>query len=605
MQSFIKESETKKKFNEGARNWTMEVRDVAYKVEHIIDEFIYLKKEIHDNFREEKRYGFEKAEEGSTSNDDTERWRHYAESSLFTEEDDLLAIEENKDMLVRWLIAKEASVKLYAVVGMGGLEKITLVTQAYKSQAMKKHFRCHTWISVSQSYRIKELLKSLIKELFKENRGAALNEIGMMDYRQLLQTIISHLQGKRYLVVLDDVWNMKVWSLLRFAFPDNKCGSRVMLTTRQEDVASSFSSSLGGIGSHVFHLKPLHVDKALTLFCKKAFWNIPERRCPREFESPTRHIVGKCRGLPLAIVAIGSLMALRETAILEWLRVENSLGSELSNNTILERLKNILLLSFNDLQSYRKHFFLYCSIFPVDYQIRRTRWSSWGAIFYRNLEIKKLTKFLYDRSKRGDSKAYWELDPTKFGITMGRREDGTELCASLPKMKYLLGLKVMTKNEEEALDLESLPPPPLLQKISLFGPIENIPHWVGTHENLKRAYDGQELCFHAGDFPKLKMLCSLGLLNTLVVSTLKELYLWEMPEQLVEGLRKDVDGDRPKVCHIPIIRHRVLKEGKWVVEYLSLVERMPFSENKMRVQDFKGLNFHSKEVISSAATVWA
>ncbi|XP_077213102.1 disease resistance protein RPM1-like isoform X1 [Tasmannia lanceolata] len=882
MQSFIKDAETKKQLSEGVRNWTMEVRDVAYKVEDIIDEFMYcmekqqrhhrfrmgfllkaihlpktifvrhqfatqlqvVKKEIYEISERRKRYGLEKIEEGSSSsNDDTQRRRRYAESSLFIEEDELVGIEKNKDKLVRWLIEEEASLKLLPVVGMGGLGKTTLVTQAYKSQVeVKKHFQCHAWISVSQSFRIEELLKRLIKELFDENMGAAPNEIGVMDFRQLVETIKSYLQGKRYVVVLDDVWTLDVWPQIRAAFPDDKRGSRVMLTTRQVDVASSFSSSSssGGIRSPVFHVEPLLEDEAFILFCKKAFWNIPERRCPRELESSTRRIVGKCQGLPLAIVALGSLMALKENTVLEWKKVENSLGWEISNNPMLERVKSILLLSFNNLPYYLKHCFLYCSIFPEDHLIRRARlirlWvaegfveerrgltmeeaaehylnelifrsmlqvanetidgrvkecrmhdllrelalstsenegfsmvsdgqeasvggrvrrlsvhkirdnipSSTGASQLRSFfmfvndtissstlnkitssfrllrvldlenssissvpdilgdlfnlrylsfhrttvrelpkslgklcnlqtldlrrtqieqlpgEVLKLQKLrhliafrildetfsrfdygvgvllpteiwkLRSLQSLSDVKANGEIvkhvgnltQLRKLGIEMVRREDGIELCASITKMTCLQILDVTTANEEEALDLESLSPPPSLHNIALCGPLENLPRWFLTLENLtqlmlhwsrlrddplaflgplpnltrlilRKAYDGQELCFHAGDFPKLKrlLMCDMVQLNFIrmeegtmqsieeielercgelkmlpcgieYLTTLKELYLVETSEELVARLRTDESGDRLKVSHIPIIRHFFSEEGK-------------------------------------------
>ncbi|XP_077213819.1 disease resistance protein RPM1-like [Tasmannia lanceolata] len=885
MQSFLKDAETKKHLNEGARNWTMEVRDVMYQVEDIIDEFMYrmekqqighgfkmgflhkaihfprviyvrhqfatqlqvVKKEIIEISERRKRYGLEKIEEGSSSNDDTQRWSRYAESSLFVEQDEMVGIEKNKDMLVRWLIAEEPQRMLFAVAGMGGLGKTTLVTQAYKSQAVKKHFHCHVWISVSQSYRIEELLKSLIKELFMANKEAAPREIGIMDYRQLVETIISYLRGKRYVVVLDDVWNVDVWTSINVAFPDDRCGSRVMFTTRQEDVASS-STSLGGIGSHVFHLEPLHDDEALTLFCKKAFWNIPERRCPRELEPSAQRIVGKCQGLPLAIVAVGSLMALRDKTMLEWNKVEYSLGYELSNNPMLETVKKILLLSFNYLPYYLKHCFLYCSIFPEDHLISRKRlirlWVAEGFVeerrgltmeevaedylkqlIFRNmlqvgetneygrlrkckmhdlmrdlalstsekerfcmvydgqetsvssrarrlsihkisdnipssvsasylrslfifdndtipsytfkeissgfrllrvldlensliqsvpdtvgdlfnlrylnlrwtavgelpktlgklcnlqildirwtnieklpceiLNLKKLRHLLASRNRRVHTPIFgfftglqppmgiWKLRSLqslysieakgdivrdvgnltqlrKFGISMVKRVDGKELCASITKMKSLLILRVMTTNEEEALDIESLSTvPPFLHKISLYGYLEKLPHWVGTLDNLMhltlywsrlredplaslqalpnlaklilvKAYIGQELCFHAGDFPKLKklLLQDMNQLNSIRIqegamqsidklylircgelkmlpwgieylTTLKELYLQEMSDQLVVRLRTDETGDRSKVCHIPKILNFFWIEGKLHSEDLS------------------------------------
>ncbi|XP_077213825.1 disease resistance protein RPM1-like [Tasmannia lanceolata] len=240
MQSFLNDAEKKEHLNEGARNWMIEVRDVIYEVEDIIDELKHhmenqqggllhffrtifvrhqlatqlqdIKKKVHNISERRNRYGLEKIEEGSASNDDSVRWHRYAASSFFLKEDDIVGMEKNKDLLLRWLTREEAPLMLCAVVGMGGLGKTTLVTQAYNSQAVKKHFHCYAWISVSQAYQIEELLKSLIKELFKVNKEAAPKEIDKMDYRQLVESTISYLQGKRYVVVLDDVWSVDVWS---------------------------------------------------------------------------------------------------------------------------------------------------------------------------------------------------------------------------------------------------------------------------------------------------------------------------------------------------------------------------------------------------------
>ncbi|XP_077212819.1 disease resistance protein RPM1-like [Tasmannia lanceolata] len=458
---------------------------------------------------------------------------------------------------------------LFAVVGMGGLVKTTLVTQTY-NHAVKKHFHCHAWICVSQSYQIEELLKRLIKELLKANMEVPPNEIHKMDYRQLVETTISYLWGKKYVVVLDDVWTMDVWSQISVAFRNDKCGSRVMLTTRQVDVASS-SSFLGGIGSCVFHLEPLHDDKALTL-----------------------------------LATCNCLMALREKTILDWKKVENSIGSDLSNNPIFERLKSILLLSFNDLPYYLKHCFLYCSIFPEDQIIKRKKtirlWVAEGFVEERRgLTMEEVAEeYLNGLIFRTKGEIVTDVGNLtqlrKFGITMARREYGRELSASITKMKSLLVLKIVANNEEETLELKTFSLPHLY-KILLLGHLDKLPHWLGTLDNLTHTmgrgcaymmetslssryilgrHDSIEFYKDRGEnnesierldlarFGELKML-PWGIEY---LTTLKGLFLWHMLEQLVARLRTDESGDRLKVSHIPKIRSSVMKEGKYVYEDL-------------------------------------
>ncbi|XP_019057058.1 PREDICTED: disease resistance protein RPM1-like [Tarenaya hassleriana] len=96
-----------------------------------------------------------------------------------------------------------------------------------------------------------------------------------------------------------------------------------------------------------------------------------------------RNLVQKCGGLPLALVALGSMMSTRRLES-EWRRVYNSLNWELSNNPDLKDVHRILILSFNNLSYLFKHCFLYCCIFPEDYIIKRKKlirlWMSQGFV---------------------------------------------------------------------------------------------------------------------------------------------------------------------------------------------------------------------------------
>ncbi|CAK9149849.1 unnamed protein product, partial [Ilex paraguariensis] len=121
-----------------------------------------------------------------------------------------------------------------------------------------------------------------------------------------------------YVVVLDDIWNIQAWDAIKYALPDGNCGSRVLITTRVVDVASDSCFESQG---YKYEMNALSDDESWTLFYK---------RCPQHLERPSRNILRKCEGLPLAIVAIGGILALKDKSrINEWEMVQRDLSIEL------------------------------------------------------------------------------------------------------------------------------------------------------------------------------------------------------------------------------------------------------------------------------------
>ncbi|XXG72466.1 hypothetical protein AAC387_Pa07g1558 [Persea americana] len=409
IQSFLKDSDSSKESrNSQKRTWRRQLNDVAYDVEDLIDEFIYhmdkhenrgrfmgflhntvsLPRSIFVSHGIATRLHKIKAElldisesakllphEESSSSHDAESWPYYAESSHFAVDEELVGIEENKDELIGWLKEKEPQRSVVSVVGMGGLGKTTLVTKVFNSPAVKQHFQCYAWISVSKPYKIEELLQRLVEELYVSTKEDLPDDIRQVNYRRLVQMLLSYLQDKRYVIVLDDVWTRKAWNDISMAIPNNQCGSRVMLTTRNREL---------GVEDKVFRLQPLDETDSWALFCRKAFWNIPNKSCPHELKRVAEAIVGNCEGLPLAIVAVGGIMSLKERSELEWKKVQDSLSWEMSNNPDLDRMKNILLHSYYDLPYHLKKCFLYFTVFPGGGIINRAElirlWAAEGFV---------------------------------------------------------------------------------------------------------------------------------------------------------------------------------------------------------------------------------
>ncbi|KAL5981832.1 hypothetical protein ACLOJK_015898 [Asimina triloba] len=399
MQAFLRDADRRKDSNEELKTWVKQVREAAYDVEAILDEFlqhsyapvskgfrslidttIRLPKNLFHKYQfvtrlqeinekiceisaRRNRYTLNQIEEGASLQDGSEGWQRSIETAIFKEEDGIVGMRKEFDLIVQWLLEGDERLTVISVTGMGGLGKTTLVSKAFKYSEVRKAFHCFAYVSVSQTLRITDLLRRITKQLLESNMEVAPDHLAAMDIIDLRKFLVHHLQSKRYVIVLDDIWSVKDWEDINSVFPDHHCGSRLMVTTRNVEVAQA----MGG-GSLICALQPLNQEDAWELFNNKAFRN---ETCPTDLESVARSMVEKCEGLPLAIIAMGGLLLTKERNMVEWNKVYSSLNWQLSNNPMFLSLYNILLLSFHHLPYYLKHCFLYCSMFPEDYPIKR------------------------------------------------------------------------------------------------------------------------------------------------------------------------------------------------------------------------------------------
>jgi hypothetical protein len=186
----------------------------------------------------------------------------------------------------------------------------------------------------------------------------------------------------RYFIIIDDIWNAEVWRVIKCAFPENDLGSRVIATTRIQDVAKACSSHHR---DYILNMKPLSNEDSRRLFFSRIFGL--EEACPHHLRDISLEILKKCGGLPLAIISISSMLASEGTQQKErWEHVRDSLSS--GTNLTLNGVRQILNLSYIDLPCHLKTCLLYLGMYPEDYTIERfnleRQWIAEGFVSEEN-----------------------------------------------------------------------------------------------------------------------------------------------------------------------------------------------------------------------------
>ncbi|WVY93410.1 hypothetical protein V8G54_032498 [Vigna mungo] len=315
-------------------------------------------------------------------------WQKLRIDPLFIKEDEVVGFEGPIHTLKKWLTEGRKERTVISIVGMAGLGKTTLSKQVF--DRVHTDFECHALITVSRSYTVEELLRDMTNKLCKERMEDPPRDVATMNQMSLIEEVRNRLCNKRYVVLFDDVWNETFWDDIELALIDNKNGSRILITTRDEKVVEFCKKALF---FEVHKLQPLSKAKSLELLCKKAFGYGFDGCCPKDYEAVGLDIVKKCECLPLAIVAIGSLLYRKCKSPSEWHLFSQNLSSELQSNSELHSVTKILSLSYDDLPHNLKSCLLYFGMYPEDYEVKCGRlikqWIAEGFVKHesgRNLE---------------------------------------------------------------------------------------------------------------------------------------------------------------------------------------------------------------------------
>ncbi|XP_025806593.1 putative disease resistance protein RGA4 [Panicum hallii] len=381
---------------EGAKAWLEGVRNMAYQANDVLDEFKYealrrkAKKEGHY-----KELGMDVIKLFPSHNRVVFRYKMGNKLRMILQELDVLIAEmnafrfefrpdppvpinylrqdspaivdpiniaresraEDKQKVVKALLDQvgNANLTIFPIVAMGGMGKTTLAQLVYNAPEIQEHFQLRLWVCVSDNFDVDSLAKSIVEEAAKN--GCHPNGSSALDKLQ------SAVNGKRYLLVLDDVWNHDEaykWEKLKSYLQHGGSGSSVLITTRNQAVAQLMMGTAKG----AYELGRLGKKFIEEIIKSKAFSSKQEKDWPRELVNMVGDVANRCVGSPLAATALGSVLRTK-TTVREWKDVLRRKKICDDRNGILPVLK----LSYNCLPSHMRQCFAFCAMFPKDYEI--------------------------------------------------------------------------------------------------------------------------------------------------------------------------------------------------------------------------------------------
>ncbi|GMN52868.1 hypothetical protein TIFTF001_022013 [Ficus carica] len=347
MQCFLSSADGRQaeSVNELVRNWVSEIRNVACDIEDVIEIFIvkmeqasYLTASFHLRTLRKQIYSikarmrsifdsrvnynirFDNTDQAAVAGPSAvELRRSYPDNEEEEEEEEngVTGLDDTKVALKNRLMEEQNELCAIPIVGTGGLGKTTLAKIVFNDSNVKQHFDCCAWVLISQQYVARDVFSEILMQIgYSQSRCTTTEDIleerrrerellKTMEESELISLIRNNLRGRRYLVVLDDIWRVDTWNSIKRIFPRGNRGSKVVFTTRMMELA--LHADPRGIA-----IEPplLTLEESWELLRRKAFPSnaFGERVCPLEFKNLGREMVRKFGGLPHAIVVLGGLL---------------------------------------------------------------------------------------------------------------------------------------------------------------------------------------------------------------------------------------------------------------------------------------------------------
>ncbi|KAH6798435.1 hypothetical protein C2S51_034919 [Perilla frutescens var. frutescens] len=244
-----------------------------------------------------------------------------------------------------------------SLVGMAGIGKTHLAREIYQHPNIVGHFDFTAWVSLGPYQQVKNLWVDIVAQVESKHKKLFM-EKNVITLVKLLQ---KGLRGRKCLIVLDDVWSTRVCDSLIRLFRADGNGSRILLTTRLEEVAKHYNTS-------IHQMRFLNNEESWNLLEQNVFAG---KSCPPQLEKAGRKIADRCEGLPLLILTVANILRGLDKTEEYWNKVAESKTSTFAE--AYDQISKILYSSYEYLPQHLKACFLYMGVFPQSFEIPLTK----------------------------------------------------------------------------------------------------------------------------------------------------------------------------------------------------------------------------------------
>ncbi|KAH0724210.1 hypothetical protein KY284_000075 [Solanum tuberosum] len=295
----------------------------------------------------------------------------------------MVGFKDETDLLIEQLTIGPKYLDVVSIVGMPGLGKTTLAKKVFHDEKMRRHFDVQAMCCVSQTYDRRKLLLGILNQVKCSNQQ---NEKNPAD------ALRKFLLRKKYLLYIDDIWSVDIWEYLSRCLPDNGNGSRILLTSRNIDVASNITRE-----REPLELRFLDENESWELMKIKLF---KEQTCPPDLSKVGANIASKCKGLPLLVILVAGVLSGISENEESWRRVAESI--KLDTVTSAKECMEVIELSYKHLPDHLKPCLLYFASFQEDEEIPLSNlawlWTIEGLLPNIGLDAESLLNDLIGRS---------------------------------------------------------------------------------------------------------------------------------------------------------------------------------------------------------------
>ncbi|KAM0834694.1 hypothetical protein ACQ4PT_063425 [Festuca glaucescens] len=396
MKPAVEKIELVDELNPVARKWRDDVREMSHNIENRIDELMgnhegFIKKtsslglkrlgkrhQIAAEIEQLKNLAMRANDERVKNKIDD----YIHSSSRFGAADPEMSViykKATREELVSCLADNEEELKVVSILGFGGLGKTTLAKEVYDEIGRK--FIYKAFVSVSRNPDMTRLLNSLQLQLGMDSEvassageviegstscaGEVIEDESSPPWKMQhnIAQLREYLSHKRYIIVIDDLWDQLACNTISSIFANDGNGSRVIVTTRVDDVALAACQNNR---KYIYRMKALKEQDSRRLFFKTIFGS--EDGCPPELEQVSDEILKKCFGFPNEIINIANLLARHKPRSSNaWEGISDSLDTNCAANLPSKEVTR----SYEQLPLHLRACLLYLGMYPEDQEVKK------------------------------------------------------------------------------------------------------------------------------------------------------------------------------------------------------------------------------------------